>query len=1027
MASTPSASLAYIAEHGLEEKLTALMNLVAADQPADPLRYLAEKLGAKAKKSPAAPVCPPALDEPPPNAPGAEGMVCPCNLFGSLSYGEPIISKKDKTEHPPWYPSQAGVDVGLRVHNTLTDQSDPVPFIPGRGRRVLWYTCGPTVYDACHMGHARAYLTFDILRRIIEDYFRYEVLYQINITDIDDKIILRARRNKLLADFKAEHAADYAAVESAVGASLDAKGQKLDKKMAALAATELPADAPSREREMHETEKAAAALKKRQFDDIAASVATIREVAAGGGGAASSILEAVCSDAGVASTSAAALERELVEQTVALNEELEAARDALDKSDAAKAKRLAELTQQAARLGSLLARLKALAAASESPIEALFRFAGSELGETLDAEKGSTVTDHQIFNAHARFWEKAYLDDMAALGVKDPDVMTRVTEYVPQIIEFVQKIVDKGLAYKGGSGSVYLDIDAFKTQGHHYRKLSPFSGDTSAADMAEGEGELAGEAAEKKNPNDFALWKSSKPGEPAWPSPWGTGRPGWHIECSVVAGDILGANMDIHAGGSDLKFPHHDNELAQSEAYYGHHQWVNYFFHAGHLHIKGLKMSKSLKNFITIRQALQEHSARQIRLMFLMQPWDRPMNFSDQTVGAAKSKEAQFKNFFGTVKALIRSKWLDEEVGWRSREEDRALYDQIADCQSKCHHGFCDNFNTPQVVDALSSLVTYCNNYLSRPPPAAPAVYLVQKAAVYITQILKVVGVAEGADDIGFPVSSAGSEAEVEGPLDALTEFRDAVRSIARKKGPVEEILGACDAVADKVQASAPAAARLSDQVAKVLADFAGAIRAAAAGGHGAVLTACDHVRDDALTAIGVRLEDATREGQSSTWKLDDPETLMKEVAARRAEAEERAKQAKAKAAAKLQQEVDKLTAGSADPFETLKPDLQLEGGALSQADVEAWVGMQPPPKAKGKPTPEWLDASRAATEKQAPFLKKLADSSEGKLTEKAISKRLDSVLKKKEALDKQCEEYASKGGAAYLAKKKEELAAMLG
>lgn len=409
MASTPSASLAYIAEHGLEEKLTALMNLVAADQPADPLRYLAEKLGAKAKKSPAAPVCPPALDEPPPNAPGAEGMVCPCNLFGSLSYGEPIISKKDKTEHPPWYPSQAGVDVGLRVHNTLTDQSDPVPFIPGRGRRVLWYTCGPTVYDACHMGHARAYLTFDILRRIIEDYFRYEVLYQINITDIDDKIILRARRNKLLADFKAEHAADYAAVESAVGASLDAKGQKLDNKMAALAATELPADAPSREREMHETEKAAAALKKRQFDDIAASVATIREVAAGGGGAASSILEAVCSDAGVASTSAAALERELVEQTVALNEELEAARDALDKSDAAKAKRLAELTQQAARLGSLLARLKALAAASESPIEALFRFAGSELGETLDAEKGSTVTDHQIFNAHARFWEKARL------------------------------------------------------------------------------------------------------------------------------------------------------------------------------------------------------------------------------------------------------------------------------------------------------------------------------------------------------------------------------------------------------------------------------------------------------------------------------------------------------------------------------------------------------------------------------------------------------------------------------------------
>ena len=146
-----------------------------------------------------------------------------------------------------------------------------------------------------------------------------------------------------------------------------------------------------------------------------------------------------------------------------------------------------------------------------------------------------------------------------------------------------------------------------------------------------------------------------------WPSPWGEGRPGWHIECSVVASDILGENMDVHAGGVDLKFPHHDNELAQSEAYYGCKQWVNTFFHAGHLHIKGLKMSKSLKNFITIRQALKEHSPRQLRLMFLLQPWDKPMNYSDQTVGDAKSKEALFNNFFGEVKTMLRSDWLADE------------------------------------------------------------------------------------------------------------------------------------------------------------------------------------------------------------------------------------------------------------------------------------------------------------------------------------------------------------------------------
>ena len=154
-----------------------------------------------------------------------------------------------------------------------------------------------------------------------------------------------------------------------------------------------------------------------------------------------------------------------------------------------------------------------------SGVDALLAFASGELGEALDAEKGAGMTDHAIFNAHARKYELEYLEDMAALGVRDADVMTRVTEYVPKIIDFVQKIVDKGLAYKGASGSVYLDIDAFKAKGHHYRKLAPSSGDTSEADMAEGEGALGADAAEKKNPNDFALWKNSKPGEPKWDSP----------------------------------------------------------------------------------------------------------------------------------------------------------------------------------------------------------------------------------------------------------------------------------------------------------------------------------------------------------------------------------------------------------------------------------------------------------------------------------------------------------------------------
>ena len=331
--------------------------------------------------------------------------------------------------------------------------------------------------------------------------------------------------------------------------------------------------------------------------------------------------------------------------------------------------------------------------------------------------------------------------------------------------------------------------------------------------MAEGEGALGGEAAEKRHKNDFALWKSSKPGEPAWDSPWGRGRPGWHIECSVIASDILGPNLDVHAGGVDLKFPHHDNELAQSEAFYGHAQWVNYFFHAGHLDIKGLKMSKSLKNFITIRQALEKHSPRQIRLMFLLQPWDRGMNYSDQTVGDAKAKEALFRNFFGAVKAVLsapgpaghpnKSAWLAKEVGWTNGSaegggggaaagltgagaSERALARALAACSDAVHAGMCHNFDTPAVLAALCGLVKEVNTYLAavgggEVEASRPAASLLRKCALHVTKVLRVLGVVEGADEVGFPLNmgegaGGGSSEELIGPyLDAFRDFRHEV------------------------------------------------------------------------------------------------------------------------------------------------------------------------------------------------------------------------------------------------------------
>merc|ERR1739844_342131 len=177
---------------------------------------------------------------------------------------------------------------------------------------------------------------------------------------------------------------------------------------------------------------------------------------------------------------------------------------------------------------------------------------------------------------------------------------------------------------------------------------------------------------DKRSDNDFALWKMSKPGEPSWPSPWGKGRPGWHIECSAMASCILGESIDIHTGGCDLKFPHHDNELAQSEAYFGNDNWIRYFLHSGHLTIAGCKMSKSLKNFITIQEVLQKHTARQLRLAFLLHSWKDTLDYSDNTMDLAKSYEKTVNEFFLTVKQFMSttpgtgveafSKWSEEEL-----------------------------------------------------------------------------------------------------------------------------------------------------------------------------------------------------------------------------------------------------------------------------------------------------------------------------------------------------------------------------
>lgn len=384
----------------------------------------------------------------------------------------------------------------------------------------------------------------------------------------------------------------------------------------------------------------------------------------------------------------------------------------------------------------------------------------------------------------------AFYDDMEKLNVLKPEYEPRATEHIPDMIKIIENLLKKGYAYAGSDG-VYFKVKEFTG----YGKLSH----RKAEEMMAGARVEPGEG--KRDPLDFALWKFSKPDEPSWKSPWGDGRPGWHIECSTMSMKYLGPTLDIHGGGIDLIFPHHENEIAQSEASTGISPFVKYWIHNGFLLVRGEKMSKSLGNFYTIEEILKDYHPEALRLFLLTKHYRSPLNFTPE---ALKENLAALERFYFSL--YIMAKRLgnppDKPMEEQTKEKLKSVYPSLSGLKEKFEEAMNDDLNTPQAIGVVFESLNELNRYALQRKPAEHSRAGFYLFSSIVKEVSKVLGVF-GSNPAEFISSVRGKKCIEEGitveSVEKLIEERqearknknfqraDEIRDNLKKKGIILE------------------------------------------------------------------------------------------------------------------------------------------------------------------------------------------------------------------------------------------------